>query len=87
MRKEKKQNLQYEFALQVKKHIPKDTAITTLAAQYGLSTSTISLIMRGKKNPELSTIWHISEMLGVYPDELLKGMRENLPKDFTMTDI
>lgn len=86
MEKEKKQILNTLFAEQIKKRLPSDVAATTLAAQYGMSTSTMSLILRKQKTPSLSTIWHMAEILGVYPDEILKDMRVNLPEGFTVLD-
>ncbi len=57
-----------------------------LGAEYDISTSLLSNIERGLKDPQLSTVFKLSEALGIRPYEFVKEVEENLPKNFTLIE-
>lgn len=87
MQKESKLILQKELAQQIIKRLPNGIAPSKVANEYGISTSIMSLTVRGLKNISFSTLWQISEAINVTPDEIVKGVRENLPNNFSTLDI
>lgn len=38
-------------------------------------------------DPSFTTIWKIAEALDIYPDELLREVREKLGDDFSLSDL
>ncbi len=86
MQKEKKQLILNTLALVVKISIPKGKAATTLAAEYGMSTSIISKVLRGVKNLSLLSFIMLAEILGIRADKLLKAILDRLPEDFSTID-
>ncbi len=57
-----------------------------LGMEFGISTSLLNLIERGLKDPQLTTIFKLSEALGIKPSQLVKEIERNLPENFTMID-
>lgn len=57
-----------------------------LSAEYDIPQSVISNIEKGTKDPQLTTIFKISEAFNMSPDEFMLKLRENLPKDFKFID-
>lgn len=57
-----------------------------LSAEYGISTSLLNHIERGIKDPQLTTIFKLSESLGVRPNEFIKKVEDNLPDGFSMIE-
>lgn len=55
-------------------------------SENDISTSIISTIERGLKDPQLTTIFKISEAFGLSPVEFLQFLCEKLPKNFKMID-
>lgn len=71
---------------EVFKQLKKDKSNYLLGAEYEISTSLLSNIERGLKDPQLTTIFKLSEALGLRPYEFIKKIEENLPKDFSLID-
>lgn len=57
-----------------------------LGAEYEISTSLLNHIERGIKDPQLTTVFKLSEALGVRPWEFVKKIEENLPEDFSLIE-
>lgn len=57
-----------------------------LASENDISSSIISTIERGLKDPQLTTFFKIAEALNVKPFELLQEIEQKLPKDFSLID-
>ena len=57
-----------------------------LASEYEISTSIISTIERGLKDPQLTTVFKLAEALNIEPYEFIKRIQDGLPKDFSLTD-
>ena len=55
-------------------------------AEYDISTSLLSSIERGLKDPQLTTVFKLSEALGIRPFEFVKMVEDNLPEKFTLID-
>ena len=87
MQKEKKKIILNTLADLVKEHMLKDKSPSRLAMEYGLSTSIMCLLLKGKKNLQITTFIMVAEILEVNPAELLKAVMKNLPEDFTTFDI
>lgn len=57
-----------------------------LASENDISSSIISTIERGLKDPQLTTFFKIAEALNIKPSELLLEIETQLPKDFSLID-
>ena len=57
-----------------------------LASENDISSSIISTIERGLKDPQLTTFFKIAEALNLKPSELLQEIENQLPKDFSLID-
>ena len=57
-----------------------------LASENDISSSIISTIERGLKDPQLTTFFKIAEALNMKPSELLLEIENQLPKDFSLID-
>ncbi len=57
-----------------------------LSAEYDISTSLLSNLERGLKDPQLSTVFKLSEALGMKPNQFVKEIEDSLPKDFSLID-
>ncbi len=57
-----------------------------LGAEYEISTSLLNHIERGIKDPQLTTIFKLSEALGVRPWEFVRKIEENLPEGFSLIE-
>ncbi len=59
-----------------------------ISAECALSRSTWGDIETAScKEPALTTIWKIAEGLDIYPDELLREVREKLGEDFSLSGL
>ncbi len=57
-----------------------------LGAEYDISTSLLNHIERGIKDPQLTTVFKLSEALGIRPWEFVKKVEENLPDGLSLID-
>lgn len=57
-----------------------------LGAEYDISTSLLSHIERGIKDPQLTTVFKLAEVLGVRPWEFVKKIEDNLPEGFSLIE-
>ena len=57
-----------------------------LASENDISSSIISTIERGLKDPQLTTFFKIAEALNMKPSELLLEIENQLTKDFSLID-
>ena len=57
-----------------------------LGAEYDISTSLLNHIERGIKDPQLTTVFKLSEALGVRPWEFVKKIEDNLPEGFSLIE-
>lgn len=65
-----------------------DKSIYKLAAEISLEESIWNKIERVESlDPSFTTIWKIAEALDIYPDELIREVREKLGDDFSLSDL
>lgn len=57
-----------------------------LSSEYEISSSIISTIERGLKDPQLTTIFKLSEALGIKASKLITLIEDNLPNNFSLID-
>lgn len=55
-------------------------------SENDMSTSIISTIERGIKDPQITTIFKIAEAFGMKPSKFVKMIEDDLPKDFSLID-
>ncbi len=54
--------------------------------EYDLSSSSLSLIEKGIRDPQITTLWKIVNSLDMSFSEFIELLIKKLPKDFKMTD-
>ncbi len=68
------------------KKLKKNKSNYLFGAEYEISTSLLSNIERGLKDPQLTTVFKLSEALGLKAHEFIKEIEEILPNDFSLID-
>ena len=82
-----KQKLKTVLAQVVKKHRKKQQkSISKISAEIMMTKSMWTDLERGIKDPQLTTIWKISEALNIPLEEIIKEVKDLLGKDFTLID-
>lgn len=56
------------------------------ASENDISISIISTIERGLKDPQLTTLYKISEALNMNLSDFIKELEQNLPQNFTIIE-
>ena len=79
-----KQKLQSAIATVVKKHRTK--SITKSADEIAMGKSMWADLENGIKDPQLSTLWRISEGLDIKPHILIKMIEDELGEDFSFLE-
>ena len=84
-------NLQNKILIQkaagkIYKKLKKNKSNYLLGAEYEISTSLLSNIERGLKDPQLTTIFKLSEALGLKAHEFVKEIEEILHDNFSLID-
>ncbi len=54
--------------------------------EYDLSSSSLSLLEKGERDPQITTLWKIVNSLGMNFNEFISLLCKKLPEDFKMTD-
>lgn len=85
MQENKKQIILNALAITVKKLRGKKSQYT-LGGEYGIPTSVISDIERRVKDPQLTTIFKLSEAFNLSVSAFVAEIMKELPKDFKLTD-
>ena len=57
-----------------------------LSAEYGISYSILNSIEKGIKDPQLTTLYKLSEALNVSFEQFISKLIQNLPKNFYIID-
>lgn len=57
-----------------------------LASENDISTSIISTLERGLKDPQITTLFKLSEALNIKTSELIKLIEKDLPERFSFID-
>lgn len=84
---EAKKNLKDTLAYIVKKHrIEQEKSINRIANEIAMPKSMWLDLERGIKDPQLTTLWRVSEALEIPIEKLLMEVKDVLGKDFTLID-
>jgi transcriptional regulator with XRE-family HTH domain len=81
---ELKKELQKAIANVVRKNRTK--SITKSADEIGMGKSMWADLENGIKDPQVSTLWRISEGLDIKPHELVKMIEDELREDFSFLE-
>ena len=60
--------------------------IILFSYEYELSSGSLQKIEKGTRDPQLTTLWRISEALGIPIWQLIKEIQEELPENFSFYD-
>ena len=69
-----------------KQRLKMNKSISLISAEVGMPKSMWSDMEQGKKDPQLSTLWRISEGLNMTLVELIKNASKGLPENFTIIE-
>lgn len=64
----------------------KDKTRCHFSSENGISTSILSMIERGLKDPQLTTVFRLCEAFGIKTSDFIKLVEEQLPENFTLLD-
>ena len=82
-----KQKLQSTLAKYVKeKRLEQNKSLCRISAEILMSKSMWLDLEKGIKDPQLSTLWRVSEALSVPLEVLIKDIKEKLGDDFSLID-
>lgn len=82
-----KQNLQIALGQIVRDHRKQSNkSISKISAEIMMTKSMWTDLESGIKDPQLSTLWRVSEALDIPIDKLLSELKNKLGKDFTLID-
>lgn len=85
--KSSKKLLQQAVAKIVKKHrLAQNKSLSKISAEIIMTKSMWNDLEKGIKDPQLSTIWRVSEALDIPVDELICEIKTELGTDFSLTD-
>ena len=70
-----------------KYRIKNNLSLNLLANQLQTSKTVISLIDKGQKDPQFTTLWRICEGLNIPFSELVKEVKKEFPEDFNLSDL
>ena len=68
------------------KQMRQDKSLYLLAGEYDISTSLLNNLERGLKDPQLTTIFKVSEALGIKASEFVKIIEDELPEGFSLIE-
>lgn len=60
--------------------------IILLSYEYDLSSGSLQKIEKGTRDPQLTTLWRISEALGIPFWQLIKEIQDDLSENFSFYD-
>jgi|GluameStandDraft_1065615.scaffolds.fasta_scaffold01184_32 transcriptional regulator with XRE-family HTH domain len=85
MQQEDKKKLIRTAAGKILKKLRGNKSLYILSMEYEISTSLLNSLERGLKDPQLTTVFKLSEALGVQASDFVKMIEEELPEGFTLT--
>ena len=68
------------------KRIKNTKSQTLFAYETGISSSIVSCLERGIKDPQITTLWKISESLGLKLSDFIDLIEAELPEGFDFID-
>lgn len=82
---DKKQYILNALALTLKE-LRKNKSQFIFSSENDISISIVSLIERGLKDPQLTTIFRIAEACNISPSAFISKISEKLPQNFSLID-
>ncbi len=86
MQQEEKKKLICEIAGRLLKKLRGKKSHYMLSNEYEISTSLLNNLERGVKDPQLTTIFKVSEALGIKASEFVEMIEKELPKGFSLIE-
>ena len=83
---EEKTKLICKVAGQALKMLRGEKSLYMLSAEYEISTSLLSSLERGLKDPQLTTVFKLSEALGIKASDFVKIIEQELPNGFSLIE-
>ena len=83
---EEKKKLICKVAGQALKMLRGEKSLYMLSAEYEISTSLLSSLERGWKDPQLTTVFKLSEALGIKASDFVKIIEQELPNGFSLIE-
>lgn len=83
---EEKKKLICKVAGQALKMLRGEKSLYMLSAEYEISTSLLSSLERGLKDPQLTTVFKLSEALGIKASDFIKIIEQELPNGFSLIE-
>ena len=83
---EEKKKLICKVAGQALKMLRGEKSLYMLSAEYEISTSLLSSLERGLKDPQLTTVFKLSEALGIKASDFVKIIEQELPNGFSLIE-
>ena len=87
MNLDEKKKLVLKSLAKCTRNLRDDKSQFMFCSENDISTSIISTIERGIKDPQLTTIFKIAEAFGMKPSKFVKMIEDNLPNDFSLIDF
>lgn len=86
MQQEDKKKIICALAGKTLKDLRKEKSLYQLSGEYEISTSLLNSLERGLKDPQLTTVFKLSEALNIKASEFVKIIEEGLPEGFSLID-
>ena len=83
---EEQKKLICKVAGQALKMLRGEKSLYMLSAEYEISTSLLSSLERGLKDPQLTTVFKLSEALGIKASDFVKIIEQELPNGFSLIE-
>ena len=83
---EEKKKLICKVAGQALKMLRGEKSLYMHSAEYEISTSLLSSLERGLKDPQLTTVFKLSEALGIKASDFVKIIEQELPNGFSLIE-
>lgn len=83
--KKNKRIIQQQLSEIIKKYrLSKNKSISLISDEIGMTKSMWADMEKAVKDPQLTTLWRVSEALEIPLSELIKELEKNLDKDFSL---
>lgn len=85
--RENKKHLQIKLGDLIKKErLKTNKSISLLSAEIGITKSILADTEKGVKDPQLSTLWRLSQGLNIPLSEVIKKLETELGKNFSLIE-
>ncbi len=85
--RENKKHLQIKLGDLIKKErLKTNKSISLLSAEIGITKSILADTEKGIKDPQLSTLWRLSQGLNIPLSEVIKKLETELGKNFSLIE-